>query len=135
MLCRSLKRIAKDGTTVVLSIHQPRAEIFELFTQIVFLAKDGRVAYCGPPRGVLPYLQTELAPSLSVARPPLGKGNGSTGKAATAVNPADALLDLMAVSACAFLFDNFRASFHSCLCPCQCDMFFSDVDIIACYHE
>lgn len=98
MLCRSLKRIAKDGTTVVLSIHQPRAEIFDLFTQIVFLAKDGRVAYCGPPRGVMPYLQTELN-TLSVARAPDNDGTSTnSGSAATAVNPADALLDLMAVS-------------------------------------
>jgi len=96
MLCRSLKRIAKDGTTVVLSIHQPRAEIFDLFTQIVFLAKDGRVAYCGPPRGVMPYLQTELN-TLSVTRA-LDQDNSASGSAATAVNPADALLDLMSVS-------------------------------------
>lgn len=118
-LCRALKRIARDGTTVVLSIHQPRAEIFDLFTQIVFLTKDGRVAYCGPPKGVLPYLQTNLA-TLSLtptqaaraasrprleARPrtllaaPQTQGSGGGGSSSAAANPADALLDLMAVRA------------------------------------
>jgi ABC-type multidrug transport system ATPase subunit len=103
-LCRALKRIAADGTTVVLSIHQPRAEIFDMMTQIVFLTKDGRVAYCGPPRGVRRYLQTDLAAlsparTLTRSRSPHGRtpGGGPGSSSAAAANPADALLDLMAV--------------------------------------
>lgn len=94
MLCRALRRIAHDGTTVVMSIHQPRIEIFQMLTQVVFLTRDGRVAYCGPSRHVKSYLDTELATYVPKATNEKDKDVSSSG---TASNPADALLDVMAV--------------------------------------
>ena len=44
----SLKRLAvTDGTTIVLTIHQPRASIYNMIDDLVLLA-DGRVVYAGP---------------------------------------------------------------------------------------
>lgn len=42
----SLKRLADSGTTVIMSIHQPRGSIFNLFDDLLLLA-EGRVVYCG----------------------------------------------------------------------------------------
>ena len=136
-LCRALKRIAKDGTTVVMSIHQPRIDIFEMMTQVMFLTREGRVAYCGPTSELAAYTKNVLGGggrnrrSSSIARG-LGQlwpaqellvwpgkrrdgsnhnsitnnssygrprsssyGQGKGGSAAS--NPADELLDVMAV--------------------------------------
>lgn len=43
----SLKQLAsRDGTTVIMSIHQPRGSIYNLFDDLLLLA-DGKVVYCG----------------------------------------------------------------------------------------
>lgn len=43
----SLKRLADtDGTTVIMSIHQPRGSIFNSFDDLLLLA-EGKVMYCG----------------------------------------------------------------------------------------
>ena len=99
ILCRALRRIAHDGTTVIMSIHQPRIEIFQMFTQLVFLTRDGRVAYCGPSRNVRSYLDTELLSSSCGLK---GTNNNNdqdltSSRSEPASNPADALLDVMAV--------------------------------------
>jgi ABC-type multidrug transport system ATPase subunit len=47
----------QDGTTVVMSIHQPRVDIFEMMTQIVFMTREGRVAYCGSTDGLADYIK------------------------------------------------------------------------------
>lgn len=41
-----LKRLAKKGKTIILSIHQPSSDIFNLFDKILFVA-EGRVAFLG----------------------------------------------------------------------------------------
>ncbi|EOD13137.1 hypothetical protein EMIHUDRAFT_464731 [Emiliania huxleyi CCMP1516] len=42
----SLRRLASEGTTVLLSIHQPRGSIFALFDDLLLLSR-GTVMYCG----------------------------------------------------------------------------------------
>ena len=56
-----LRDIARDGTTVIMSIHQPRLEIFEMITQVIMLTKDGRVGYCGPTLLLHDYSRQEIA--------------------------------------------------------------------------
>ena len=79
---------------MVMSIHQPRMEIFRMMTQIVFLTNEGRVAYCGPTRGLASYLVSALKLSSS-----------SMGS-----NPADELLDAMGARSADVLVDCFNKS-------------------------
>ena len=46
-LCQALRRIAFAGVTVVATIHQPRAEIFEAIQNLCLLARGGKLMYCG----------------------------------------------------------------------------------------
>ncbi|KAF9982157.1 hypothetical protein BGZ75_006472 [Mortierella antarctica] len=78
---KSLTKLAKSSQkTIVISIHQPRSEIFKLLSesdgQMVLLSR-GDVVYSGPVRSVLPWIE-----STGVAACPSG------------VNPFDYLLDL-----------------------------------------
>ena len=56
-LVQTLVSIAENGQTVLLSIHQPRRDIFEMFHRIIVLCKGGKVVYEGSPRDVEKYLQ------------------------------------------------------------------------------
>lgn len=47
VICECLQRVAKDGCTVLCTIHQPSSEVFELFDKLLLLAL-GRVIYLGP---------------------------------------------------------------------------------------
>lgn len=78
---KSLTTLAKSSRkTIIISIHQPRSEIFKLLSesdgQMVLLSR-GDVVYSGPVRSVLPWIE-------------------SAGQSAcpTGVNPFDYLLDL-----------------------------------------
>ncbi|KAF9179974.1 hypothetical protein BGZ50_006555 [Haplosporangium sp. Z 11] len=78
---KSLTKLAKSAQkTIVISIHQPRSEIFRLLSesdgQMVLLSR-GDVVYSGPVRSVLPWIE-----STGVGACPSG------------VNPFDYLLDL-----------------------------------------
>ena len=44
---QALKRLAQKGHTVITTIHQPSAEIFDLFDQVIFLTQ-GHIAFMGP---------------------------------------------------------------------------------------
>jgi ABC-type multidrug transport system ATPase subunit len=76
----ALNDIARSGRTVILSIHQPRSDIYiDKLDNIVLLVKGGRVAYAGP--------RNEVGGTFSLAGypvPPL-------------YNPADWLLDVASV--------------------------------------
>lgn len=50
-----LRDIASLGITIVSVIHQPRAEIFECFDDILMLAPGGITAYLGPQKSIIPY--------------------------------------------------------------------------------
>ncbi|KAI9351338.1 P-loop containing nucleoside triphosphate hydrolase protein, partial [Obelidium mucronatum] len=60
----------KTNRTIILSIHQPRSDIFSCFDQITLLARGGRLAYCGSPRGSVRFLE-------SVGFPLIGDMNGA----------------------------------------------------------
>ena len=51
---RSLKRLAHGGTTVVVTVHQPRANIFRLFDSLLLLHK-GKPVYCGAATAAIQY--------------------------------------------------------------------------------
>ncbi|NWX01001.1 ABCG2 protein, partial [Caloenas nicobarica] len=52
-----LKRMAKQGKTIIFSIHQPRYSIFRLFDNLTLLAA-GRVLYHGPAQDAIQYFQS-----------------------------------------------------------------------------
>ncbi|NWU71812.1 ABCG2 protein, partial [Pterocles burchelli] len=52
-----LKRMAKQGKTIIFSIHQPRYSIFRLFDNLTLLAA-GRVLYHGPAAHAIEYFQS-----------------------------------------------------------------------------
>ncbi|MEC7985778.1 MAG: ABC transporter permease, partial [Myxococcota bacterium] len=43
-----LRSLADNGTTIVMTIHQPRQEAFNLLDNLILLAKGGKLAYYGP---------------------------------------------------------------------------------------
>lgn len=51
-----LKQLARQGRTVVCTIHQPPASLMELFDQVYVIA-DGRCIYQGDTSAMVPYLQ------------------------------------------------------------------------------
>lgn len=51
---RTLKRLAENGRTVVVSIHGPRSEIWGLFDRVILLAR-GSVLYSGTTEASLPH--------------------------------------------------------------------------------
>ncbi|NXD71274.1 ABCG2 protein, partial [Eolophus roseicapillus] len=52
-----LKRMAKQGKTIIFSIHQPRYSIFRLFDNLTLLAA-GRVLYHGPSQHAMEYFMS-----------------------------------------------------------------------------
>eukprot|EP00899_Mesostigma_viride_P003168 jgi/Mesvir1/12852/Mv26281-RA.1 len=84
VLMAALQRLSQQGRTVLMTIHQPRTDIFEMFTELILLA-DGRLVYKGPVSasrargpGVVEYFA-----SLGFVAPPR-------------INTADFLLDVLA---------------------------------------
>ena len=53
-LVENLRQITHQGRSVVITIHQPRSEIFDLFDDVVFLA-SGSIVYQGPAKEVREY--------------------------------------------------------------------------------
>jgi ABC-type multidrug transport system ATPase subunit len=47
-LMQYLQRLSSSGLTIGAVIHQPRVEIFYSVHDVLFLGKEGRVAYYGP---------------------------------------------------------------------------------------
>ncbi|XP_025920595.1 ATP-binding cassette sub-family G member 2 isoform X1 [Apteryx rowi] len=52
-----LKRMAKQGKTIIFSIHQPRYSIFRLFDNLTLLAA-GRMLYHGPAQNAIEYFRS-----------------------------------------------------------------------------
>ncbi|XP_067466626.1 ATP-binding cassette sub-family G member 8 [Thunnus thynnus] len=50
----TLSRLARGNRLVLLSVHQPRSDIFQLFDLVVLLS-SGSAVYCGPARDIVPY--------------------------------------------------------------------------------
>lgn len=47
-LVRILLALAKQGTTIMCTIHQPSSQLFAMFHQVLLLV-DGRMAFMGSP--------------------------------------------------------------------------------------
>ncbi|KAL4536815.1 hypothetical protein Ndes2526A_g06320 [Nannochloris sp. 'desiccata'] len=54
----ALKRMAGLGMNIITVIHQPRFSIFSLFDDVMLLCKGGKLAYLGPSRLALPYMES-----------------------------------------------------------------------------
>lgn len=77
-LIKTLKLLASKGRTIIVTIHQPRSEIWGLFDRLVLLT-GGAAVYSGPIKDCLPYFD-----DLDYPLPAF-------------VNPADFLVDLAAI--------------------------------------
>ncbi|KAJ6020681.1 hypothetical protein N7540_006185 [Penicillium herquei] len=77
-IMRTLKRLAQDGRTVVVSIHAPRSETWTLFDNVIILAR-GSALYSGPASEALLHFE-----KCGHVIPPF-------------VNPAEFLIDLAAI--------------------------------------
>lgn len=51
-----LKQLAQEGKTVICTIHQPSASVFEMFDHL-YAISDGRCIYQGSIKGLIPYLE------------------------------------------------------------------------------
>lgn len=57
----TLKNLAASGITVVLTVHQPRSEIWKLADNVLLLAEGGRTVYSGQRDGVLEFFESNKA--------------------------------------------------------------------------
>lgn len=73
-----LLRLARNGRTVVTTIHQPRSSIYEMFDTLMLLS-EGRMMYVGPADAAMQYFATRGFPCPSN------------------FNPADYFMDLLAI--------------------------------------
>ncbi|XP_011499597.1 PREDICTED: ATP-binding cassette sub-family G member 1 [Ceratosolen solmsi marchali] len=60
-VCNLLKLLARQGRTIICTIHQPSAMIFQLFDQVYVLAK-GECLYQGATHNLVPYLENVKLP-------------------------------------------------------------------------
>lgn len=77
-LVRTLKALANKGRTIITTIHQPRSEIWDLFDNLIILAR-GSPVYSGPMDGCVPWFS-----GLGFDLPPF-------------VNPAEFFIDHSAI--------------------------------------
>ncbi|KAF3343674.1 putative membrane protein [Verticillium dahliae VDG2] len=47
-ICRFMRRLAASGQTIICTIHQPSAALFEAFDVLLLLTKGGKTTYFGP---------------------------------------------------------------------------------------
>ena len=83
-LLRLLRRMAdKNQQTIVVTIHQPRVEVWNLFNEVAVLA-DGQLCYQGRPNDAVDYLSALFHDDAVIAK-----------CLAETTNPADGLLDAL----------------------------------------
>jgi len=56
---KGLKQIAESGRTVIVTLHQPRSDIYHLLDNLVVLVKGGQMVYTGPLDTVEPTFQLQ----------------------------------------------------------------------------
>jgi ABC-type multidrug transport system ATPase subunit/ABC-type multidrug transport system permease subunit len=81
----TIGKLAKNGRAVVLTIHQPRSNIFKMFDKLLLLAR-GRIAYFGPAKDASAYFGA--IPTLDPADPLMFKCPSD-------FNPSDFFIDLI----------------------------------------
>jgi len=75
---KTLQNLARKGRTIIVTIHQPRSEIWGLFDNVILLTK-GKPAYAGSADGCLSYFQ-----NIGHEMPPF-------------TNPAEHVIDIVSV--------------------------------------
>ncbi|KAG0260464.1 hypothetical protein DFQ27_003521 [Actinomortierella ambigua] len=55
-VAKAIEELARRGRTVILTVHQPRSDIYELFDDLVLLSQ-GNVVYFGSASGASPYFE------------------------------------------------------------------------------
>lgn len=72
-ICRLLRKLADSGMTILCTIHQPSAMLFEQFDRLLLLQRGGQVVYFGPighdACHILDYFATRGAPAPADANP------------------------------------------------------------------
>ncbi|KAF0691809.1 Aste57867_17023 [Aphanomyces stellatus] len=63
-----LQKLARDGRTVLATIHQPSSELFTLFDQL-YLLSDGRTIYNGKAADAVPYFASQGLPCPTYMNP------------------------------------------------------------------
>ena len=79
-----LKSLGKNGYTILITIHQPRIEVWELFDEVMILA-TGRMCYQGPPGAAVAFLSHVVQDT-----------NGGVLERPEGSNPADVVIDFLA---------------------------------------
>ncbi|KAJ3049184.1 hypothetical protein HK097_009797 [Rhizophlyctis rosea] len=101
-VARVLQRLAKNGYTIICSIHQPRKEMYHMFSQILVLI-HGRMLFAGPPALSIRHfvnLKKKLVPKLAKSPNSDALPNGEERPSAedderdAEGNPADLVLDV-----------------------------------------
>lgn len=54
---KCLAQLARSGKTLIFSIHQPRSNIFQTFDLILLLTDKGQMAYFGPAKKSVDFVQ------------------------------------------------------------------------------
>ena len=68
-LIEQLKQMTNAGMTVVMVIHQPRYEIFEMIDDVLLLGQNGKPVYMGESSGCLNYFKEKGFPCPSLKSP------------------------------------------------------------------
>lgn len=89
-----LYNYVREGNCVIISIHQPRREIWNLFSQVV-LVDHGRIIYQGPPASALDTMTQAIAEAQMPNRLKRGLDRGMARAASGAMNTADFILDAL----------------------------------------
>lgn len=77
-LIHEFRSLAEAGRTILMTIHQPRLESYQLFDKLLLLTKGGKLAYFGPIEGARSYFEIR-----------------SDVEAADVANPADYVLEAL----------------------------------------
>ena len=79
-----LKCLGKNGYTILITIHQPRIEVWRLFDEVIILA-TGRLCYQGPPDAAVSFFSHVVRHT-----------NGGVFQLPEGFNPADVVIDFLA---------------------------------------
>ena len=78
-----LKRLGRNGYTILITIHQPRIEVWELFDEVMVFG-SGRVCFQGPPDAAVAFLSHVVQDT-----------NGGLLERPEGSNPADVVIDFL----------------------------------------